>query len=315
MSAHELPSLHHIAAFYHFVPIAEGVLDEREAELMTWAEALGVEGLVILAPEGVNATVSAASSGSSGNNDARARLESFLLKLGERLSVTLVPKWSTSEVRPFRRFKVKQRAEIVTLGRPDQVPYQRYPHLSPEKWHEALQEPGVVCIDTRNRYEIEIGKFKGAVDPGTEEFHEFPEFVKTSGLPKDQKILIYCTGGIRCEKAALTFQEQGYTNVHPLDGGILKYLETHPGGGAFEGECFVFDHRVAVNAELKPSNRYALCPHCGGPGDHAFQCVSCKSPAKCCTSCSTMPIQSETCSKNCAERIRRQRAKAQAQNK
>jgi UPF0176 protein len=161
-----------------------------------------------------------------------------------------------------------------------------------------MQDPEVVVLDTRNDYEVDIGKFKNARDFRTKEFQEFPESLKQSDIHPDQKVLIYCTGGIRCEKAILAMEEQGYKNVYQLDGGILNYLKEYP-DGAFDGECFVFDYRVAVDSRLEPSQQYTLCPHCGQPaGGPVIQCEQCGRDEVICSSCTASG--EATCSKNCS---------------
>ena len=228
---------------------------------------------------------------------------------------------SQADKLPFARFKVDLRAEIITTKDPllsaqglqtpqtSQVPQtsqtsqvSQVPqgtHLTPSEWHQMMEsDPDVVVVDTRNDYETEIGVFEGALDPKIKKFSEFKEFVERDGLPKHKKLLMYCTGGIRCEKAVPDVQRLGYENVYQLQGGILRYLEEYP-EGFFKGECFVFDHRVAVDSKLQPSKLYKLCPHCGNPGQESISCVNCGEGAIICHRC--MP-QSErnTCSKNCA---------------
>jgi UPF0176 protein len=195
----------------------------------------------------------------------------------------------------FKRWSVQMRSEIVNLQLPDAKPAQDT-HLTPEEWHAMLQED-VMVLDTRNTYETNVGTFKNAVDPKLKNFQEFPEYVRSAGIPKQKKVLMYCTGGIRCEKAIHAMRAQGYEHVYQLEGGILAYLKQFP-NAAFEGECFVFDHRVAVDQELKPSARYALCPHCGDPGDKTVACVHCTKSCVICTTCAAHE-ERQTCSKNC----------------
>jgi UPF0176 protein len=155
-----------------------------------------------------------------------------------------------------------------------------------------------VIVDARNDYEYAIGKFKGAIDPSIKTFSEFPEFVKKGELPKDKKVMMYCTGGIRCEKALLEMEKQGYSDVYQLEGGILAYLQQFPEGN-FEGECFVFDKRVAVDQHLQPSQTYHICPHCGNPGTLEVNCLACNKQAIVCYGCAKEE-RHKTCSKNCA---------------
>jgi UPF0176 protein len=216
----------------------------------------------------------------------------------------LIIKESSSTTPPFKRFKVKTREEIVTLGKPDILPLSSADtHLSPEEWHQALLDEDVIVIDTRNWYETKLGKFKKAIDPELDEFQQWPEYLQKSELPKDKKILIYCTGGIRCEKAIVEMHNQGFENVYQLEGGILNYLQKYP-EQSFEGECFVFDHRVAVDQNLQPSQKYKMCPHCGQPGETVISCLECESKAIVCEACRKEKAQN-TCSKNCAYHYQR----------
>ena len=198
------------------------------------------------------------------------------------------------------------RPEIVTLDAPGMVPDStQHRHLSPEKWNEVLKnEKDFVLLDTRNWYEVRIGTFKNAVDPKIEQFTELPEFVTEQAYPKDQKMLIFCTGGIRCEKAILDLEKRGYENVYQLEGGILNYLEKFP-NDQFEGECFVFDGRVAVDQDLAPSQIYKLCPHCGQPSEVTITCARCDTEAMICRHCQEKALVGQVCSKNCAHHYAR----------
>ena len=173
-------------------------------------------------------------------------------------------KRSQSPFAPFRRWKVVQRRETVTSG-PIGQSGSPARHLSPQEWHEMLQRPDVMLLDVRNDYEIRLGTFRGAIDPQTSSFTQFADYVARLEVPKDQPILTFCTGGIRCEKAAPYLKAQGFSEVYQLDGGILNYMEHYPNGN-FEGECFVFDDRVALDQNLQPSASYRRCPECGQPG-------------------------------------------------
>jgi len=284
-----------VTTFYLFVALSPERIATLKTELSALGERLALQGLVLLAPEGINATVSGFES----------NLTAFKQHLTERIPELgpLTFKDSWAETAPFRRFKIDLRAEIVAADMPGVFPQSpQNHHLSPQEWHAILEsEPDVLVLDTRNDYETRIGKFKNALDPNLKTFGEFPQFVEASGIPKDQKILMYCTGGIRCEKAILTMQERGYENVYQLQGGILKYFEAFPEGGAYEGECFLFDHRVAVDSHLHPSQKYGLCPHCGDPAEIAISCAYCGSAGLVCPRCQQTPA----CSKNCAYHVAR----------
>jgi UPF0176 protein len=278
----------HVTTCYRFKALAQDCLPAIQKRLEDYAESTGTRGLVLLGREGLNLTVSGTEEGLSG----------FRMELQDILQdKNLFFKNSLTVNHPFHVFKVKIKPEIVTLGRPGLVPDKtEFFHLSPQEWHQALGDPETVCIDTRNDYEVEIGKFKSALDFGIKEFRDFPEAMKNSGIPKEKKVLIYCTGGIRCEKAILELHNQGYHNVYQLDGGILNYLEKMPDQD-FEGECFVFDYRVAVDQNLAPTARYKLCPHCGQPGELRIQCSQCGTETIICHHCEEKGVL--TCSKNC----------------
>lgn len=281
-----------IAAFYAFSSLPADNLKTISDSIQAQASKLNIVGLVILGPEGINATIAG----------QRQAVEEFLSEIASLVGRTsLEPKWSRAEHAPFRKFAVKIRDEIVTLGRPEIRPIDdtRARHLSPEAWQKELENPDVVVLDTRNWYETQMGKFKNAIDPRIDEFTEFPEYLAKSGIEKDKRVLIYCTGGIRCEKALLEMERQGFQDVYQLEGGILSYLEKFP-NSRFEGDCFVFDHRVAVDQDLKPSGRYGLCPHCGQPATESIECLRCDSEAMICRTCTSASGSLKTCSKNCA---------------
>ena len=247
-------------------------------------------GLVLIAEEGLNATV-------AGSADAIAAWKRHV----EGLCGTTAFKDSMSDASVFSRWSVKIKPEIVALKQDDVAPSGPHNHLSPEAFHAMLERDDVVVLDTRNTYETAIGKFRGAVDPGIAAFHEFPAFVQQASIPKEKTVLMYCTGGIRCEKALLEMEKQGFEHVYQLEGGILAYLEKFP-NAKFEGECFVFDHRVAVDQHLQPSTTYGLCPHCGHAGDTLIRC-HCGKEQKVCSICSAVD-RARTCSKRCANNVR-----------
>jgi len=281
----------HVTSFYLFKEMTRERAQELEKRLRVFSSSM--RGLILLGTEGVNGTV-------SGSEESIAE---FKQVLQSELDAVIEFKDSVTDRHPFRAFRLRLRKEIVSLGRPDLVPQGPSNHLSPKEWHDVLSNEDVVVIDTRNTYETDIGKFKNAIDPRIEEFSAFPEKLKEMGLKKDQKILIYCTGGIRCEKAILGMNEQGYNNVFQLKGGILEYIKEFP-DQHFDGECFVFDHRVAVDQKLNPSETYRLCPHCGQPADQKIDCVRCETKAVVCKSCLEKSNSYATCSKNCAHHER-----------
>ncbi len=283
---------YYVSTFYQFKFLEN--LDALKKTLVDCALASKIEGLVILGPEGINSTVS------STDPEHLQKFKSALTDLGFKIET----KDSQSAVRPFQRFVVKIRDEIVTLGSPKLTPQQaKNHHLNPQEWNAVIANEKVTLIDTRNWYETELGTFKGALVPPIDDFGQFPNYMDQIAaekkLSKQEKILIFCTGGIRCEKAILDLQEKGFDKVYQLDGGILNYLEKSPRKN-FEGECFVFDHRVALDQDLKPSEKYGLCPHCGQPAKQSVDCVRCDSKIRICDACLQLPIKQKTCSKDCA---------------
>jgi UPF0176 protein len=279
-----------VTAFYKFVRIPDQSISDVGAKIENLAAELGISGLVILATEGVNGTV-------AGSPLELEKFKEQIPKLVYCESITFKDSWTFKD--PFRRFKIKMRDEIVSLGKPDIFPGQlKNHHLSPTEWNRVLSDENVILIDTRNWYETALGVFEGAIDPDINEFNEFPAYLDKAQFPKDKKVLMYCTGGIRCEKALIEMQQRGYQNVYQLEGGILKYLEEFP-EGKFKGECFVFDHRVAVDNQLEPSKNFHLCAHCGDPGSVKLACGYCGNESKICAQCSKIASRL-SCSKNCA---------------
>lgn len=234
-----------IAAFYHF---AEFLDYEQFADLLVeHGLKVGLRGTIILAKEGINSTCS----GTANAIDSTISL----IKSDARFSDMEV-KYSYAEFCPFPKFKVKKKPEIVTFRQEGADPREMVgTYLEPDEWNELLKESGVITIDTRNDYEVKVGQFKGAINPKTDDFTSFAEFVDQElAKHKDHKIAMYCTGGIRCERSTAYLKKKGFKNVYHLKGGILKYLELMPKEKSlWQGDCFVFDYRVAVNHDLKPA--------------------------------------------------------------
>ena len=245
-----------ICALYKFTRLDD--FEEIQGPLKIFLESLNIRGTLLLAKEGVNGTI-------SGDNDSIMKSLDYLQK-DERL-VGLEYKFSYSEKPPFKRLKVKLKKEIVTLGVSDIDPiFSSGTYVKPADWNELINDPDVVLIDTRNNYEFEIGSFKGSINPNTETFREFPAYTKNN-LEKyrDKKIAMFCTGGIRCEKSTAYLKSKGFENVFHLQGGILKYLEEiKEDESLWEGECFVFDDRVAVKHNLE-LGKYDQCHACRFP--------------------------------------------------
>jgi len=267
------------------MPLGADQLADMKQQLEDKAKALDVYGLILIATEGINATV-------AGPAEGIFAFKEFIHNIFGEMRF----KDSPAESMPFKRFKVKIKDEIVQLKRTDIQPTGGEPHVSAQEWDNLIDEDAAI-IDVRNTYETKIGTFKNAMDPKTEKFSEFPQWVEESGIPKDKKIGIFCTGGIRCEKAAVAMKELGYKNVYQLDGGILDYIEQRPNQN-FTGECFVFDHRMAVGQDLAPSKTYVACWSCGNTGHIPQVCVECEAEYKMCEECiEDQPVQ--LCSKNC----------------
>ena len=239
-----------ICALYKFVRLeAFEALREPLANKMT---SVAVKGTLLLAAEGINGTIAGPQTG----------IDTVLTFLGEQPGLDNIShKESFAQENPFHRTKVKLKKEIVTMGVEGIDPNQVVgTYVKPKDWNALISDPDVVLVDTRNDYEIEIGTFKNAINPNTETFREFPQFVeKNLDKNKHKKVAMYCTGGIRCEKSTAYLKEQGFEEVYHLEGGILKYLEEVPSNETlWEGECFVFDGRVAVNHDLE-QGQYDQC--------------------------------------------------------
>ena len=261
------PSRFLVAAFYAFTPLEGDTLARLLEELPALAAQGNVLGSVLLASEGVNGTISGSD---EGVGQLLKRLRSDL-QLGNAHFERLQVKFSHCDRQVFRRFKARRKKEIVTMGVPSVDPRARVgTYVSPSEWNAVVDDPDTLLIDTRNRYEVAIGSFEGAVDPGTDSFREFPEWVEKELRPLVEsrapaRIAMFCTGGIRCEKASSYLMQNGFPEIHHLRGGILSYLEQIPESASrWRGECFVFDQRVALNHQLHPG-QHRLCHACGLP--------------------------------------------------
>ena len=245
-----------VCALYQFVRLDD--FEEFRNLLRELMVELEIKGTILLALEGINGTI-------SGKQTSINKFLEFLEKNGRFDQLEI--KFSHSESTPFKRLKVKLKKEIVTLGVSGIDPKESVgTYVSPQDWNELISDPDVILIDTRNDYEYEIGTFKGAVNPNTETFREFPEYTKNNlEQYKGKKVAMFCTGGIRCEKSTAYLKTQGFDTVYHLQGGILKYLEDIPEQGSmWEGECFVFDERVAVKHNLE-QGQYDQCHACRYP--------------------------------------------------
>ena len=245
-----------VAALYKFVSLPDYV-ELREPLLNTLLEN-GVKGTLLLAEEGINGTVAG----------SREGIDALLAWFGRDARLADIDhKESFCDEPPFYRTKVKLKQEIVTLGVPGVDPNQQVgTYVEPQDWNALISDPEVLLIDTRNDYEVAIGTFEGAVDPQTQSFREFPEYIKANFDPaRHKKVAMFCTGGIRCEKASSYMLGAGFEEVFHLKGGILKYLEDVPEAQSkWRGDCFVFDNRVTVRHDLSEGD-YALCHACRMP--------------------------------------------------
>ncbi|MDJ0277922.1 rhodanese-related sulfurtransferase [Sphingomonas sp. 2R-10] len=247
-----------VAALYRFVQIDDprAVRDAMDAVLA----AAGIRGTLLIAPEGINGTIAGSAEGIATALAALRALPGC---------DDLTPKLSTAATLPFHRLKVRVKREIVTMGVPGTDPTAIVgTYVAPADWNALIADPATVVIDTRNAYEVKVGTFAGAVDPGTDSFRDFPDWFRANRdtlLAGKRQVAMFCTGGIRCEKSTAFLKGEGVEAVYHLDGGILRYLEDVPAeASAWAGECFVFDERVAVGHGLSPGT-HELCRGCRMP--------------------------------------------------
>ena len=243
-----------VAALYQFRALNDPAA--LREELLNLGERLGLCGTLIVAAEGLNGTV-------AGSREAISELHDFLLAAG---FTGLEYKESEAQEKPFKRYKVRLKKEIVTLGVEVAPREQVGTYLDPDEWNALLAKGDVILVDTRNRYEVAAGTFQDAVNPEIDSFREFPAWVDQHlAGAEGKKIAMFCTGGIRCEKSTSLLLQKGFQDVYHLKGGILKYLEDMPEDQSrWEGECFVFDGRVTVGHGLRESHA-SMCHSCGWP--------------------------------------------------
>ena len=246
-----------VAAFYRFTSFPDPAA--LRGPLLALCEQQGVKGTILLAPEGINGTIAAAS----------AAMETVLAYLrGLPGCAALEVKFASAPALPFHRMKVRLKREIVTMGAPGLDPGAVGDYVAPADWNALIDDPETLLIDTRNDYEVRVGTFAGAVDPATASFSDFPAWFRAHRddlLAGKRRVAMFCTGGIRCEKATAFLKAEGVDDVFHLRGGILKYLEeVSPTESRFAGECFVFDQRVAVGPALAIGS-HTLCHACRMP--------------------------------------------------
>jgi UPF0176 protein len=244
-----------VASFYKFVLLPD--CRQWRDRLFEHCTQQDVKGTILLAAEGINGTICGRESG--------VRSVLAVLATDDRFAALGV-KESWVDRPSFAKLKVKVKSEIVTFGQPQANPAEQVgTYVRPEDWNALIQDPEVLVIDTRNDFEVGVGSFQGAVNPQTESFREFPDYVAQLDPTQHKKVAMFCTGGIRCEKASAYMLTQGFESVYHLEGGILNYLETvDPNRSLWEGECYVFDQRVTVTHGVQPGT-YANCAGCGHP--------------------------------------------------
>lgn len=246
-----------VVSFYRFTDVGNPTAIRGRLQALCDKNAL--LGTILVASEGVNGTL-------AGN---REDIRSVFAWLTERLSLEepIDGRWTEADAAPFRRMRVKVKNEIVTLGRPDIRPdLKTGKHVGFREWNQLISDPDTLVIDTRNQYEFEVGTFRNAVDPETDSFRQFPDYAqKLAEADPGRKLAMFCTGGIRCEKATALMLELGFSDVYQLQGGILKYLEdVDAADNLWHGECFVFDQRVAVDRD-RAEGGYEQCHACRRP--------------------------------------------------
>ena len=245
-----------VCALYKFVLLPH--FKSLQKPLLAEMKSSGIKGTLLLAAEGINGTVAG----------SQVAIDNLLVWLAEQPGLDkIVHKFSFDDDIPFYRTKVKLKKEIVTMGIEGIDPLKVVgTYVKPKDWNQLISDPEVLLVDTRNEYEVKIGTFKNALDPKTDTFREFPAYVKEHLDPsKHKKVAMFCTGGIRCEKSTAYLKEQGFDEVYHLEGGVLKYLEeVKQEESLWQGECFVFDNRVAVNHDLD-KGQYDQCNACRMP--------------------------------------------------
>jgi UPF0176 protein len=245
-----------IVAFYHFFAFPN--FEAMQAPLLERLQNLGIKGSLLITREGVNSTLSG----------TRQAIDGFLDYLqNDLIGSKITYKESYAEFQPFGKARVRLKKETISLGEP--VSMKRFgQYVEPRDWNNLIRGNDVVILDTRNDYEVNLGTFRGAVDPAIPTFKHLPQWVRDNAESlKGKKIATFCTGGIRCEKFTSWMIDNGFDDVYHLKGGILQYFEDVPADDTlWDGECFVFDERIAVDHNLNPSQSAALCLYC----DHAL---------------------------------------------
>ncbi|EGD58337.1 rhodanese domain-containing protein [Novosphingobium nitrogenifigens DSM 19370] len=273
-----------VAALYQFTPFVDPLA--LRAPLLALCEEQGIKGTLLLAGEGINGTIAGSGQGIAAVLDHIRALPGC---------AELDVKFSTAPTMPFGRMKVRMKREIVTMGVPGIDPLASVgAYVEPQDWNALIADPDTIVIDTRNHYEVVAGTFRRAIDPHTRTFREFPEWFRRErdallGKGRQPKVAMFCTGGIRCEKSTAFLKGEGVDEVYHLKGGILNYLEKVPAEDSlWEGECFVFDERVALGHGLAQGHHVA-CVACGAPVGEADQASPLYLPGTSCPLCADHP--------------------------
>lgn len=249
------PMTYVVAAMYHFFDFPD--FEERRDAILAEFIKHNIKGSLLIASEGFNGTISG----------TREDIDAILDYLKREVAKSdFEHKESFYTRQPFGRAKVRLKRETISVGEPVSREHVGI-YIEPKDWNDLISQPDVLLLDTRNRYETHLGTFEGAIDPDTRVFKELPAFVRKNFDPKKHKrVATFCTGGIRCEKFTAWMKQEGFEDVYHLKGGILKYLEEiPPEQSKWQGECFVFDERVAVGHGLYPTTKAVMCPNCGLP--------------------------------------------------
>ena len=244
----------YVYTFYRFKTLKNIKSIKSKLDILTSNKI--IYGTVLIAEEGINGTISG----------TKIDLDEFIINLKRLLKIRKIPiKISKNQYIPFYRLKIRLKKEIVTIGnksiKPEKISGN---YISPKDWDKIINNKDYLVIDTRNNYETKIGTFKNSINPNTSSFREFPKFVENNKINKYKKIAMFCTGGIRCEKATSYLKDKGHNNVFHLEGGILKYLEKVKDNNSWKGECFVFDNRISLKHGLKIGS-YSMCSGCRKP--------------------------------------------------
>jgi len=251
-----------IVSLYSFFPFQENLIIELKDKLLNIENKNDLSGLLIFASEGINGTICA-------ENNVIEIVLNLVKKYTDTRNLNI--KISFSKKKIFKKLKIKIKKEIVTMGIPEINPSQdKGTYVDSANWNKLIKNQNTIVIDTRNHYEVSVGTFQNSINPNTRNFSEFPKWVDnyldTHIEDKEStNIAMFCTGGIRCEKATSLLKKKGYKNIYHLQGGILQYLDdVKEGKNLFEGECYVFDKRVALDQELEKGS-YSICHACGMP--------------------------------------------------